>query len=62
MFRELNVIRVNGNNGAHGKTVRKFESLMSLKNLFRFLSFLSKYYSETDPTIGSLHNSGWFCF
>lgn len=51
LFRELNVIRVNGNNGAHGKTVRKFESLMSLKNLFRFLSFLSKYYSETDPAI-----------
>ena len=51
MFNELNVIRKTGNNGAHGKNVKQYEALLSLKALFRFVSFLSKGYSETDPTI-----------
>ena len=51
MFNELNLIRKTGNNGAHGKNVKQYEALLSLKALFRFVSFLSKGYSETDPTI-----------
>jgi len=51
MFREINVVRLNGNNAAHGKKVNQNESLVSLKSLFRFLSFLSKYYSEENPEI-----------
>ncbi len=31
--------------------MKQFEALLSLKALFRFVSFLSKGYSETDPTI-----------
>ena len=51
MFRELNVIRLNGNNAAHGKTVNQYEALHSIKNLFRFLSYVSVYYSQDNPVI-----------
>jgi type I restriction enzyme R subunit len=51
MFNELNLIRKTGNNGAHGKNVKQYEALSALKALFRFLSFLSRGYSETDPAI-----------
>ncbi|MBD0824434.1 DEAD/DEAH box helicase family protein [Aestuariibaculum marinum] len=51
MFRELDVIRLNGNNAAHGKRVNQYEALQSIKNLFRFLSFVSVYYSESNPEI-----------
>lgn len=51
MFQEINLIRLNGNNAAHGKNVAQSESLASLKNLFRFLSFISKSYSEQNPAI-----------
>jgi type I restriction enzyme R subunit len=51
MLVELDVVRLNGNNAAHGKTVKQLEALHSLKNCFRFLSFLSKYYSESNPDI-----------
>jgi hypothetical protein len=51
MYREINLIRLNGNNGAHGKPVSQYEALASLKNLFRFLSFIGKYYSEGDLDI-----------
>lgn len=51
MLVELDVVRLYGNNAAHGKTVRALEALQSLKNTFRFLSWLSKYYSETNPLI-----------
>lgn len=51
MFREINVVRLNGNNAAHGKSVSQNESIVSLKSLFRFLSFMSKYYSEANPAI-----------
>ncbi|TDE51434.1 DEAD/DEAH box helicase family protein [Flavobacterium sp. GT3P67] len=53
MLVELDVVRLYGNNAAHGKTVRALEALQSLKNTFRFLSWLSKYYSETNPDITS---------
>ncbi len=51
MLMELDVVRLNGNNAAHGKNVKALEALQSLKNSFRFLSFISKYYSETNPPI-----------
>lgn len=51
MMMELNVIRLNGNNAAHGKSVRALEALQSLKNSFRFLSYVSKFYSEANPDI-----------
>lgn len=51
MFRELDVIRLAGNNAAHGKKVSQYEALQSIKNLFRFLSFVSVYYSEENPEI-----------
>ncbi len=51
MLVELDIVRLNGNNAAHGKTVKALEALQSLKNGFRFLSFLSKYYSENNPDI-----------
>lgn len=51
MLMELDIVRLNGNNAAHGKTVKALEALHSLKNSFRFLSFLSKYYSESNPDI-----------
>lgn len=51
MHRELDVIRLTGNNAAHGKKVNQFQALQSLKNLFRFASFISVYYSEENPEI-----------
>lgn len=49
--RELDLIRKTGNLAAHGKRISQHQALSSLKVLFRFLAFLSKYYSEEDPTI-----------
>ncbi len=51
MLVELDVVRLYGNNAAHGKNIKALESLQSLKNTFRFLSWLSKYYSESNPEI-----------
>jgi type I restriction enzyme, R subunit len=51
MLVELDVIRLYGNDAAHGKNIRALEALQSLKNTFRFLSWLSKYYSVTNPDI-----------
>ncbi|HET6559775.1 MAG TPA: DEAD/DEAH box helicase family protein [Prolixibacteraceae bacterium] len=51
MFQEINLVRLTGNNAAHGKKVTQNESLVALKGLFRFLSFVSKYYSEENPQI-----------
>lgn len=51
MLMELDIVRLNGNNAAHGKTVKALDALHSLKNCFRFLVFLSKYYSEGNPDI-----------
>jgi type I restriction enzyme R subunit len=51
MHRELDVIRLTGNNAAHGKKVTQYNALQSLKNLFRFCSFISVYYSEKNPEI-----------
>ena len=51
MFREINLIRLTGNNAAHGKAITHDQSISSIKNLFRFLSFLGIYYSEEEVTI-----------
>ncbi|MEI7424373.1 MAG: DEAD/DEAH box helicase family protein [Prolixibacteraceae bacterium] len=51
MFQEINVIRLNGNNAAHEKKVNKQDSVVSLKGLFRFLSFLNNYYSDENQAI-----------
>lgn len=48
MFQEINLIRLTGNNAAHGKTITHDQSIASIKNLFRFLSFLAVYYSEEE--------------
>jgi type I restriction enzyme, R subunit len=57
MFQEINVIRLSGNNAAHGRNVDQYESLVSLKCLFRFLSFLGKSYSEENPVIPAFDES-----
>ena len=54
---EINLVRLNGNNAAHGKSVNQNESLVSLKGLFRFLSFISRYYSEENPAIPAFDES-----
>lgn len=48
MFTELNLIRKQGNNAAHGRSITQEQSIASLKYLFRFLSFISVYYGESD--------------
>lgn len=57
MLLELDIIRINGNNAAHGKAVRALDALYSLKNSFRFLSFLSKYYSAGNPEIPAFNEA-----
>lgn len=51
MFHEINLIRKTGNNAAHGKGVKQEDALATVKYLFRFLSYLALYYSETEPNI-----------
>ncbi len=51
LFREIELIRRNGNNGAHGKLVKQDVSLATLKCLFSFLSFVAVYYAEEEPNI-----------
>lgn len=51
MFRELNLIRKTGNQAAHGNKISVNQALVSLKNSFRLLSYLSVYYSIENPVI-----------
>jgi len=51
MFTELNLIRKQGNNAAHGKSITREQSVATLKYLFRFLSFIALYYNEEKITI-----------
>jgi type I restriction enzyme R subunit len=46
MFTELNLLRKLGNNAAHGKNTTSEDALITLKYLFRFLSFIGVYYSD----------------
>ncbi|MDL5511734.1 DEAD/DEAH box helicase family protein [Arenibacter sp. M-2] len=55
MFREINLIRLNGNAAAHGKSITHDQSIASIKNLFRFLSFIGVYYSEEEINVPSFN-------
>ncbi len=57
MFREINLIRLVGNNAAHGNKVTQTESISALKNLFRFTCFLAIYYSRIEPQITPFNDS-----
>ncbi len=57
MLREINVIRLVGNNAAHGRKVSQTESLSALKNLFRFTCFLAIYYSRKEPVIAPFNEA-----
>lgn len=57
LARDLHLVRITGNNAAHGIRVTENQALASLKILFRFLGFLSKYYSEDDPTVPDFDES-----
>ncbi len=46
IFQDIRLIKNLGNNGAHGKSVSPRESTASVKNLFRFFSFLAYYYGN----------------
>ncbi len=48
LFQEIRLIKDIGNNGAHGKRVSSYEATSSIKNLFRFLSYLGTYYGEPE--------------
>lgn len=56
MFREINAIRLAGNDAEHGKNITRNHSIIVLKYLFRFLSFLSSYYSEGNPFIAPFND------
>lgn len=51
LFMELNIVRKVGNKSAHGSVVSYYEALQSLKFSFRFLSWISRYYSGSNPDI-----------
>ncbi|MBS9767989.1 MAG: DEAD/DEAH box helicase family protein [Flavobacteriaceae bacterium] len=51
MFQELNLVRKIGNNSAHGKRIDKRMSLMTLKAIYSFCVYLSKYYGEENREI-----------
>ncbi len=57
MFVELNIVRRVGNKAAHGDRVNQYEALQSLKFGFRFLSWLSRYYSVHNPDIPTFDES-----
>ncbi|PTX61117.1 type I restriction enzyme R subunit [Kordia periserrulae] len=51
MFQELNLVRRIGNKAAHGTKTTKQEALICLRSIFRFTTFISKYYSVANPEI-----------
>ena len=57
MFREVDLIRRFGNNAAHGKRITQHESLVSIKNLFRLISFVAVHYARQVPTIPAFDES-----
>lgn len=57
LFQEINLTRKIGNNAAHGKKVSEREALISLRSVFRFTSYISKYYSENNPSIPDFDES-----
>lgn len=57
IFREINIIRKIGNDGAHGKKISESSSLISIKYLHSFAAFLAKYYGSDVYTIGLFDES-----
>lgn len=51
LFKEINLIRKIGNDGAHGKKISVISSLISIKYLHSFAAFLAKYYGSEAYTI-----------
>jgi type I restriction enzyme, R subunit len=51
IYREIDLIRRIGNDAAHGKRMREGDALISIRYLFRFLSFLALYYAENEPIV-----------
>jgi len=51
MFREIDLIRRVGNTAAHGKRITQHEALISIKNLFRMVSFVALHYAQQVPKI-----------
>ena len=46
IFREINLIRKIGNDAAHGNKITQDQSIVCLKHLFRFLSYIGIYYGR----------------
>ena len=57
MFKEIYLLKKFGDNAAHGNSIKREESLIAVKNLFRFTSFVAVYYSEDEPFIAPFDES-----
>lgn len=57
LLNELTLVRKIGNSAAHGDKIREIQALVSLRSVFRLLSFISINYSTELPTI-PLFNEG----
>ena len=57
LFQELNLVRKIGNNAAHGKKVSTKEALVCLRSIFRFATYISKYYSQLNPEIDAFNEN-----
>ncbi|TYA55708.1 DEAD/DEAH box helicase family protein [Formosa maritima] len=51
LLNELTLVRTIGNNAAHGKRVTSREALISLRSIFRLLSFVGINYNQEVPNI-----------
>ena len=51
VFKEINIIRKIGNDGAHGKRIGATSSLLTIKYLHSFAAFLAKFYGSEKYTI-----------
>ncbi|MEM6630446.1 MAG: DEAD/DEAH box helicase family protein [Bacteroidota bacterium] len=51
MFEDINLIRLTGNNAAHGRSISQKHSLPCLKNLFRLLTWVAASYSREEVDI-----------
>jgi type I restriction enzyme R subunit len=57
MFREIYLLKKFGDNAAHGNSISREESLVAIKNLFRFTAFVAVYYAEEEPSIPAFDES-----
>ena len=51
LFREVNLVRKLGNDGAHGKAISSNEALICVKALHSFSVYLAKYYGTEKPEV-----------